>query len=80
MLFLLRELKGIEIEGCTVLIVSKTDHNYRTYDLDLHNEEHINFLDDCEQTFMTLVAGYKMRLYTLNEYYKTYGIEKWKKK
>lgn len=77
--FLLRELKGIEISGATVLRLSKTDHCYEEYTLNFDNEDHATFICNCEQLFLTLVAAYKMRLYCNEEYHKIYGIEKWKK-
>ena len=76
--FLLKELKGIEISGATVLRLSKTDHCYEEYTLDFSLEEHVAFIVDCEQLFLVLVAAYKMRLYCTDEYHKIYGIEKWK--
>lgn len=76
--FLLKELKGIEISGSTVLRLSKTDHCYEEYILDFSLEEHVAFIVDCEQLFLVLVAAYKMRLYCTDEYHKIYGIEKWK--
>ena len=76
--FLLKELKGIEISGATVLRLSKTDHCYEEYTLDFELEEHVAFIVDCEQLFLVLVAAYKMRLYCTDEYHKIYGIEKWK--
>lgn len=75
--FLLKELKGIEIAGATVLKMSKIDHNYETYTLDFSIEEHIEFIVDCEQLFLTLVSAYKMRLYCNNRYHEIYGIKKW---
>ena len=76
--FLLKELKGIEISGATVLRLSKTDHCYEEYTLNFELEEHAIFIVDCEQLFLVLVAAYKMRLYCTDEYHKIYGIEKWK--
>lgn len=78
--FLLRELKGIEISKCTILIMSKTNHEYMEYSLTLKDTDHLEFINYCEQTFLTLVAAYKMRLYTNEKYYEIYQIEKWKKK
>lgn len=79
--FLLREMKAIELSGCMVLQMSKTEHSYSEYLLNLEeNKEHLDFIVDCENTFLTLVAAYKMRLYTTEEYYKVFGIEKWKSK
>ena len=76
--FLLKELKGIEISGATVLRLSKTDYCYEEYTLNFELEEHVTFIVDCEQLFLVLVAAYKMRLYCTDEYHKIYGIEKWK--
>ena len=76
--FLLKELKGIEISGATVLRLSKIDHCYEEYTLNFELEEHVSFIVDCEQLFLVLVAAYKMRLYCTDEYHKIYGIEKWK--
>lgn len=77
--FLLKELKGIEISKAIILRLSKTDHNYEEYTLDFGIEEHVEFICNCEQLFMTLVSAYKMRLYCNDQYYKVYGIERWKK-
>lgn len=76
--FLLKELKGIEISGATVLRLSKTDHCYEEYTLNFELEEHVAFIVDCEQLFLVLVSAYKMKLYCTDEYHKIYGIEKWK--
>ena len=77
--FLLRELKGIEISGASVLRMSKTDHNYEEYVLNFDNEDHKKFICDCEQLFLMLVSAYKMRLYCEDEYHGVYNIEKYKK-
>lgn len=77
--FLLRELKGIEISGATVLKLSKTDGHYDEYALNFEFKDHVEFVTNCEQLFLILVAAYKMRLYCNEEYHKIYGIEKWKK-
>lgn len=78
--FLLKELKGIDVSMCSILMLSKTDHDYKVYTLNLEDKSHKDFIDNCEQTFLTLLAGYKMRLYTNEQYYETFGIEKYKKK
>lgn len=78
--FLLRELKGIEISGATVLRMDKVNHSYDTYDLDFENTEHLEFICECEQLFLTLVSAYKMRLYCTEKYHQVYGIPKWKNK
>ena len=78
--FLLKELKGIEISGATILRLSKTDHCYEEYSLDFEDKTHLEFIVNCEQLFLTLVAAYKMRLYCYNQYHHIYGLESWRKK
>ena len=78
--FLLKELKGIEISGATILRLSKTDHCYEEYSLDFEDKTHLEFIINCEQLFLTLVAAYKMRLYCYNQYHHIYGLESWRKK
>lgn len=76
--FLLKELKGIIVNKCIVLRVSKTDHNYSDYVLDLSNKDHLTFIEDCEQTFMILTIGFIMRMKTTEDYYKIYNITPYK--
>jgi len=78
--YLLKELKNIEVSKCMILILSKTDHSYQTYELDIEQPEYKTFTEDALQTFMTLVAGYKMRLYTTKEYHDVFHIEPYKPK
>lgn len=78
--FLLRELKNINVDRLIVLRLDKQNHEYYTYELDLSKKDHLSFVEDCEQTFMLMVAAYKMRLYTTDQYYNIYGIEKYEKK
>lgn len=74
--FLLRELKDIKVNRLIVLKLDKKDHDYKTYRLNLKNKDHLDFINDCEQTFMLLTAAYKMRLYTTEEYYNVYKLNK----
>ena len=78
--FLFRELENIDIDKCTVLMLSKTDHSYKTYTLDLSNQEHKIYIDECEQAFLLLLAAYRMRLYTTDKYYKIFDIDKYTKR
>lgn len=78
--FLLRELKGIIVSNCMVLLLDKTNHSYKTYELHLdENPSHLQFIQDAEQTFMLLSAAFRARLYTTEEYYKAFEIKPYKK-
>ena len=33
-------------------------------ELDLSNKTHLSYIDNCEYTFLTLLAGYMMRIFT----------------
>lgn len=71
--FLLKELKGIDIEVAMVLRLSKTDHVYYEHKLNLTNQFHVAFLDNCLETFMFLVMAFKMRVNTESEYEEIFG-------
>lgn len=73
--YLLKELRGIIIDKAMVLMMDKVNYTYTTYELDMDNVAHRGFIDNCLYTFMLLVAGFKMRYLTTEEYYKVFGIE-----
>lgn len=73
--FLFKELKDIDIGMCSIVMLDKKNHNYRTYDLYLDNDDHLRYINDCENTYITLAAAYKMRLYTTDEYNKVFKIK-----
>lgn len=74
--FLFREVQNIHIDKCTVLMLSKTDHNYQVYTLDLSIPEHLTYINECEQAFLLLLSAYRMKLYTTEKYYKLFDINK----
>ena len=78
--FLLKELKDIDVEKLIVLKLDKFTSEYCTYELDVKNNDHLEFIKDCEQTFLLLAAAYRMRLYTTEKYYNIYNIENSKKR
>ena len=56
---MLRTIMGIDVDGCIVLQLSKSHVEYSEYVLDLRdNQEHINFINLCENTFLSLVYAY----------------------
>lgn len=73
--YLFREVKNINLDQCMILMLSKTNHSYLTYELDLSNKTHLSYIDNCEYTFLTLLAGYMMRLFTNNEYQSIFDVK-----
>lgn len=50
---------NIDIDGCIILQLSKSDVQYNEYVLDLKdNQQHIDFINACENTFLSLVYAY----------------------
>ena len=73
--YLFREVKNIELDQCMILMLSKTNHSYLIYELDLSNKDHLSYMDNSEYTFLTLLAGYMMRLFTNTEYKSIFDIK-----
>ena len=70
--FLLKELKNIDISKAMILRLDKEKSCYYTYEYDMNNEIHLNFFNNCLQTFMLLTAGFIMRMTTKEEYDKLF--------
>ena len=60
--YMLRILHGIELDGCIILMLSKTEYCFNEMMLNLHNQEHLNYMNYCEEAFMSLVYAYYNRL------------------
>ena len=57
--YLLRETKSIELDGgCIALMLSKMTDDFKEIGYYLHNEDSRNFLDYCEESFLSLVYSY----------------------
>lgn len=56
--YMLREIHGIEVDGCIILQLSKVDISYNEYILDFNIEEHLKYINDCELTFLSMVFFY----------------------
>ena len=52
------EQQGYNIAGCIVLQLNKKEIGYDEYPIILCNEEHKLFMDNCLNTFLSLVFGY----------------------
>lgn len=55
--YMLHEM-GIQIDGCIVLQLSKKNISYTEYALHFSDQEHLNFINQCERTFLSLVYSY----------------------
>ena len=71
--FLLKELKDIDIDKAMILRLDKLNHCYYTYELNMDNEDHKIFIDSCLETFMVLVAAFRMRMITTDQYNKIFN-------
>jgi hypothetical protein len=56
--YILRTEYNIEIDGCLILKLSKSDVSYEEFYLDLSREDHLEYIDECEHAFLSLVYSY----------------------
>lgn len=56
--YMLRELMGIVIDGCIILQLSKNEVAYNEYVLNFENIYHLDFINSCELTFLSLTFSY----------------------
>ena len=56
--------KGISINGCLVLQLSKVKPEYNEYLLDFENQEEYQFIEACTRAFFSLVYLY-YNIYTV---------------
>lgn len=56
--YMLRNVLGIEIDGCIVLQLSKTSLSYNEYVLNFVIPDHLKFINECETAFLSLVFAY----------------------
>ena len=67
--YLLKDLRNITISKAIILKLDKTKYTFTSYEYDLkNNKSHIEFFNNCLQTFMILAAGFIMRYHTKSEY------------
>jgi len=55
---MLREVEGIEIDGVIVLQLDKDEPGFNEYLLDFSIMNHLEFMNRCEHTFLSLVYAY----------------------
>ena len=56
--YILRKEERIDINGAIVLQLDKTTPGFNEYLLDFSIKSHLEFMDHCEQTFLSLVYAY----------------------
>ena len=56
--YILREEYHIEADGCIILQLSKNDISYNEYVLNFDIAEHLQYINDCEQAFLSMVYTY----------------------
>lgn len=71
--YMLKEVKDIEIDGCIILMLDKKQAKFTEYVLDFSVVEHINFINKCEECFLSLVYAYYNRGIVENEYKEIFG-------
>lgn len=73
--YMLKTQRGIDIDGCIVLQLNKDNVSYNEYVLNFDNQNHLEFINLCEQTFLSLVYAY----YNLTAVESAYENLDWKK-
>ena len=66
--YMLREILGIELDGVIILQLSKTNVSYNENVIDLHDPEQLAYMNQCEQTFFSLVLAFYHLYKTESEY------------
>lgn len=56
--YMLRVVEGINIDGVIVLQLDKDEPGFNEYLLNFSIQDHLNFINHCETTFLSLVYGY----------------------
>lgn len=61
-------LQGINIDGAIILQLDKKQPSFTEYIIHLDNEEHLDFINNCERCFFSLVYAYFNRLQVEQQY------------
>ena len=65
---------GIKIDGCIILQLNKQSIGYNEYVLNLDNPDHLEFINQCERAFLSLVYSY-YNIMNIEESYKNLNWE-----
>lgn len=74
--YLLKECENIEIDGCIILMLNKNECVFTEHVLDFSVPEHIQFIDNCEECFLSLVYSYYTRSIVQTQYNNIFGGKK----
>lgn len=66
--YMLENYYNIHINGTIILQVDKFEDAFEEYTLTFNDSNHLNFINDCEQCFLSLVYAYYNRLKVENEF------------
>ena len=66
--YMLEYYYNTKIDGCLILQLDKNCVAYEEYFLDFSNIEHLNFINQCTTTFLSLVYTYYNKLQTIDMY------------
>lgn len=66
--YMLRELLNINIDGCIILQLSKNSIGYNEFVYNFDNESHLEYMNECETAFLSLVYAY-YNIYYISERY-----------
>jgi predicted RecB family nuclease len=56
--YMLRVIEGINIDGVIVLQLDKDEPGFNEYLLNFYIQQHLEFINHCETTFLSLLYGY----------------------
>lgn len=56
--YILKTELGIDVDGCIILQLSKNDISYNEYVLNFYIEQHLQYINDCELAFLSMVFSY----------------------
>lgn len=60
--YMLREVEGIEVDGCIILMLDKQSDMFVEMFLNFDIQEHLDYINQCEEAFLSLVYAYYQRI------------------
>lgn len=60
--YLLKELHSIDINGCGIIMLNKKSITFNEIIIDFENPYDLSFIDNCQETFFSLVYSFYQRL------------------
>lgn len=71
--YLLKECENIEVDGCIILMLDKNEATFTEKVLDFSIPEHIQFMNNCEECFLSLVYSYYTRSIVQTQFNNIFG-------